>query len=57
MKQHSSSAVDATATPGSRKQGRELIQTSVIEVLSKDSTEKPSFSEMENNIWQLHSVK
>lgn len=38
--QHGSSAPDVTAIPELRKQGRELMQTSINEVLSKDSMEK-----------------
>lgn len=51
IRQHGSSAPDVTAIPELRKQGRELMQTSVNEVLSKDSMEKKSpFLQMESNI-------
>lgn len=40
IRQHGSSVSDVTAIPESRKQGRELMHTSVNEALSKGSMEK-----------------
>lgn len=42
IRQHGSSVPDVTAIAELRKQGRELMQTSVNEELSKDSMEKKS---------------